>query len=285
MKPVFGIDITEDKYSEISYSDLFITKKLSEATMENLQQKRDGLDTTVKKAKLSIPLRAVMWLSLIWGVMVVNGILDAEVEIAQAIRNAPLLTMSGFAALIVWGVLFTVGKIKEKVVLKEENADEKSEEMDMVTERAFAELGVPSGAIRVDILAFKFAIKDGAVKPKTGALEVTPYFNFEMRAYLCDYNLCLADVESVWRFPLESLKAIKTVKKNVILPTWNKETPYNKGEYKPYKMSSNNYGVYVKPYHILELEKDGETYGIYFPAYELASIEGLTLLKAEEPEK
>jgi hypothetical protein len=41
----------------------------------------------------------------------------------------------------------------------------------------------------------------------------------------------------------------------------------------------------VKPYHILELEKDGETYGIYFPAYELAAIESLTLLKAEEPEK
>ena len=47
---------------------------------------------------------------------------------------------------------------------------------------------------------------------------------------------------------------------------------------------SNQYGYSVKPYYILELERDGEEYGIYFPSYELPTFESLTLLHAENPD-
>ena len=39
--------------------------------------------------------------------------------------------------------------------------------------------------------------------------------------------------------------------------------------------------VLFDTYHILEIEKDGEIYGLYFPCYELSAIEELTGLSAE----
>lgn len=284
MKPIFGIDVTNDKNSELTYSDLFKTKSLSEATLKDLDSRRDDLNTTVEKAKLPGVLTLVMYLGLLWGLIVVGGLFKADVGIEQAIRNAPILVFTGVAALIVSGVLFIIGRIKNKKVMNEENADEQLEALDNVADRAFAELEIPSGAILTDVLLFKYTIKDGVIKPKTGALDVSAYINFEMRAYLRDFNLCLADVENVYSFPLESLRRITTVKKRITVPNWNKEEDYNKGIYKQYKIGANQYGYSVKPYHILELERDGEVYGIYFPSYELPTFESLTLLRAENPD-
>ena len=46
-------------------------------------------------------------------------------------------------------------------------------------------------------------------------------------------------------------------------------------------MTVNKFGnVFFKPYYILEIEKDNQTFGIYFPCYELDAIEKLTGLTA-----
>jgi hypothetical protein len=39
--------------------------------------------------------------------------------------------------------------------------------------------------------------------------------------------------------------------------------------------------VFCKEYHVLELEQNGEEWGIWFPPYELPAMEALTGLKAE----
>ena len=215
--------------------------------------------------------------------MVLRALVEAGFE--QAMRNAPLLVIGGIIAGIVSATLFIVGRIKEKHVLDEEDAEGKIEMLEVSAKRAFAELEVPESSIPTDILIFRFVVKDGVCKAKETGLSVTPYFNHEARVYLKDYNLCIADVGGVYSFPLESLKRITTVKKRIILPEWNKEEAYNKGIYKQYKISSNQYGISVKPYYILELEKDGEEYGIYFPSYELPTFESLTLLHAESPDE
>lgn len=284
MKPIFGIDVTNDKNSELTYSDRFKTKSLTEATIENLEEKRDNLNTTVEKSKLPGLLTVIMYLGFCWGILTVGAILRADVGFEQAFRNAPILITTGLAALAISGILYIAGKIKKNKVFAEENAGEQAEDLNTVAECAFSELGVPSSALRADVILFRYIIKDGVIKPKAGAFDTSPYVNFEMRAYLCDYNLCLADVENVYSFPLNSLKRITAVKKRIMLPSWNKEEDHNKGIYKQYKISSNQYGYSVKPYYILELERDGEEYGIYFPSYELPTFESLTLLHAENPD-
>lgn len=283
MKSVFGFDITEDKHSEKSYAELFLTKKPSAGTSQELDERVESLETTTDKAKLHPILGFIKWVGLIFALMVLRALVEAGFE--QAMRNAPLLVIGGIIAGIVSATLFIVGRIKEKHVLDEEDAEGKIEMLEVSAKRAFAELEVPESSIPTDILIFRFVVKDGVCKAKETGLSVTPYFNHEARVYLKDYNLCIADVGGVYSFPLESLKRITTVKKRIILPEWNKEEAYNKGIYKQYKISSNQYGISVKPYYILELEKDGEEYGIYFPSYELPTFESLTLLHAESPDE
>jgi len=285
MKSVFGFDITEDKHSEKTYSELFLTKTPSEGTSKELDERVENLENTTDNAKLHPALGLLKWVGLLWALIVLNGLLDSEVGFEQAMRNAFLFIIGGIIVGVTSAILFVVGKIKKDRVYEKEDADGKLEMIEVSAKRAFAEPEVPENAITTDIMLFRFVVKDGVCKAKESGLSATPYLNHEMRAYLKDYNLCLADVGGVYSFPLESLKRITTVKKRIILPEWNKEEAYNKGIYKQYKISSNQYGVSLKPYYILELEKDGEEYGIYFPSYELPVFESLTLLHPEEEEK
>ena len=79
------------------------------------------------------------------------------------------------------------------------------------------------------------------------------------------------------------MKNIQIVKKHIRVAGWNKETPPNKGIYKQYKLTVDQYGcVHSKTYGILELERNGQSYGLYIPCYELPRIEKLTGLTAKE---
>lgn len=50
---------------------------------------------------------------------------------------------------------------------------------------------------------------------------------------------------------------------------WNKDVPHNQGEYRQYKIKEDEMGNYrCRAYFILEIEKDGESYGMYVPEYE-----------------
>ena len=104
--------------------------------------------------------------------------------------------------------------------------------------------------------------------------------NFDL--FSDDENIYIADGEGKYAIPRSSLKKIHTVKERGCV-YWLKDTPCNKGIYKPYKMYEDKYGnVHFKYYHILEVEKDGELWGIYFPCYELPILEELCGLKAED---
>ena len=79
-----------------------------------------------------------------------------------------------------------------------------------------------------------------------------------------------------------TIKAIKSIKKTIRIMEWNKDEEFNKGLYKQYKLSEDNYGCIIcKSYHILEFEHNNDLWGIYIPCYELPVIEDITGLKAD----
>ena len=109
------------------------------------------------------------------------------------------------------------------------------------------------------------------------------YYNVDIKAYATEEGLHLADLEHVYTFKPSELVGIKTVHKRIVIPLWNKEEGVNEGTYKPYKITPLNTGDFsFKNHHILEIEREGERYGVYFPCYELDIFERLTGLKAEE---
>ena len=176
-----------------------------------------------------------------------------------------------------------VGKKKKKAILEDEENALAISKLDGIHDTIMSELSVPADAKEVDVLFFHYKVKDGEIKVHGKATMMVQYLNLIFSIYADEENLYLANLECKYAFPLSSLKTIRTIKKRIHIPEWNKEEAFNKGIYKQYKLVSDKYGfIHCKSYHILELTHNGEDYGIYFPNYELPIFEEATGLKAEQ---
>ena len=198
-------------------------------------------------------------------------------------KNIPGIFIAGIVCGVAWVVLQVLSKSKETKVLKEENAEERAEELRQDTKLIYEELSVPDIARSVDIIMFRYKTKNDNIVPCVLGLQTTAYMCLDAKIFASDEGLHIADISSVYTFKKGEIKAIRTVKKRISIANWNKDEDPRNGEFKPYKMTVNNYGdVFFKPYHILEIEHDGQLYGIYFPPYELSIFERLTGIAAEE---
>ena len=282
MKPVFCIDVTENKDNETINGGEFVIKTVSKERSEKMEDALERAMDTEEKAKLPLPYLIIEWICGSAGLLIASVSIGACLEIGftTAYQNAPYFFYIAGACLIVWLILFLLSKKREKEVLDDTTVRNTEQELNANSKAIYDELGVPSDAPNCDILTFTYKIKNGETKVKNNG--VVDYLNIDMRVYLQDNCLCIADLEEVHAFPLAELTGIKTVNKRISIPLWNKEEAYNKGEYKQYKMTENNVGtVFFKPYHNLTLTHEGEEHGIYFPCYELPLFEKLTGLRAE----
>ena len=276
MKPVFGIDITNNKKNESINSNEFIIQTTSNQKAEELKEKQETLLETIEESKYPLWVRIVKTLCGFFVLIVLVAVAKSlpSVGFNQAMRNAPVLIIGGFLSGIVWLILQFFTKRKEKRVMSEQNAEQQMEELDTNCQNIYDELTVPKDAVSVDVLFFRYKTKNGKVTPKTIGMQITPYMNLNVKIFKTEDNLCLADLESLFAFPLSSLQTIKTVKKRISVSAWNKEEEPTKGAFKPYKMTVDQFGrIFFKPYHILELMHNGRIYGIYFPCYELSTFE------------
>jgi hypothetical protein len=280
MKPIFCIDVTFDKKNEIVNGSEFITRTASKQKIEEYENKQEDLEQTVEKSKLPLLLRIIKYLCglLFWIVLAAS----VKAGFETALKNAPILVMSGALCGILWIILHFVSKGKEKKVLKEENVEQQSKEIHEDFKSICNELNVPDDAAEVDVLLFRYKIKNGKISPYASVLQTSAYINTSVKMYETNDELHIADLENVYSFAKSELKAITTVNKRISVPTWNKDEDPRRGSFKRYKMTVNNIGnVFFKPYYILEIEHESQIFGIYFPCYELEIFERLTGLKAE----
>ena len=107
------------------------------------------------------------------------------------------------------------------------------------------------------------------------------FINLSYKIYKDAENLYLANPQGKFAFPLNSLRTIRTIGEGATIPHWYKERSHTSEEYEPYGFFKNRFGVPCIPnYHILELVVQGDLLWIYFPNYEIKTIEKLTGLKA-----
>ena len=280
MKPIFCIDVTFDKNNEIVNGSEFITRAASKQKIEEYENKQEDLEQTVEKIKLPLWLRIIKYLCGAFFLIALVASVKAGFE--TALRNAPLLVMSGALCGILWIILHFFSKVKEKKVLKEENAEQQLEEIYEDFKNIHNELNVPDDAVEVDVLQFKYKMKNGKISPYASVLQTTAYMNTCVKMYETNDELHIADLENVYSFAKLELKVITTVNKRISVPTWYKDEDPRRGSFKRYKMTVSNMGdVFFKPYYILEIEHESQIFGIYFPCYELEAFEHLTGLKAE----
>lgn len=285
MKPFISIDITENKKNDKINGEEFVVKTVSQIQKQSFENAQEDALDLVEESKMPLPLRIIQGGCGIIGVIIVAGIARAwssDLSLAQCYQNAPALFWIAGACLVIWAILKLLSTKKQKETLETDAGENTIRTLDTISKNIYAELDVPDNALAVDILGFTYKMKDGEPKAKETGLNITPYLNIEFKAFTEENNLILADLENKYSIPLSSLQSIHTVRKNIRMPSWNKDEPHNKGKYKEYKLNADDYGcIHVKPYHILEFSHNGENWGIYFPSYELSVFEELTGLKAE----
>lgn len=274
MKPFLGIDITDNKDNEHLNAAQFLEVAPSAAMTQALDSSTEKAEQTVERAKLPLALRILQGACLCVGLILAAGILDADVSLAQGYKNAPALYWIAIGCLLMWGVLKLLSMKKEKTVMETDEAKLAISNAETACSSVFAELRVPADAQEVDLLFFFYKVKDGQVKVKEKGFQICPYFNLPFKLFTDEENLYLANAEGKYAIPRSALGSIQTVKKHIRMNGWNKETPPNTGRYKPYKLTSDDYGcVHCKAYHILSFTHEGEEWGIYFPSYELPAFE------------
>lgn len=277
MKPFLGIDLTLNKKNDQFNGNEFLVQKPSSALSESLEASTDKAEKTIEKAKLPLPLRIVQFISGIAALILASGILKADVSLAEGYHNAPGLFWAAGICAVLWLILWLCSNHKAKSVLDTDESTQTFSHLDGVASAVYAELAVPDDAKNIDILSFFYKIKDGEIKVREKGMQVFQYFNPEFKIFTDEENLYLANLEGKYAFPLSSIVKIHTVKKHIRIAGWNKDEEFNKGMYKQYKLTTDNYGcVHCKQYHVLEINHQGESYGIYFPSYELPTLEECT---------
>lgn len=287
MKPFMGIDLTTDKKNETFNGDHFLVAKPSAAMAQSFEKSFEQAEETMERSKLPLVFRIVQFISGCVAALIFVGILkgmggEDSVTLPEAYQNAPWLFWVGGACLVIWLVLKLISGKKEKTVLESDESTHTLSNLDKMCDSIYAELGVPADAKEVDILSFFYKVKDGEIKVQEKAFQTAPYLNPVFRIYSDAENLYLTNLEGKYAFPRSNISAIRTVKKSIRIEEWNKEEPLNKGVYKQYKLTTDNYDcVHCKCYHILEMNCDGTLWGIYFPSYELPVFEAATGLNAQ----
>lgn len=283
MKPLFAINITDDKKNTFVNGSEFVTKAASLQNTDSLEENQEELKQVIKKSQLPLWLQIATYICGAYALIVaINVLTNLELGLMQIFKNAPALIISAIICGVIWLVLFVYSKIKSKNVLAKENVEQQIADIDKDIDAIYNELGVPKDAISIDILMFRYKIKDGEIKPY-GGMQNVPYLNFEIKAYTDGKYLHFADAENIYSFDLSELRGITTVNKRIATMGWNKAEHPRKGEFKQYKITVSDESIpYIlyKPFHILESEHNGEKYGIYFPCYELPAFERLTGLRA-----
>ncbi|MBQ9806892.1 MAG: hypothetical protein IJW49_10370 [Clostridia bacterium] len=286
MKPIFAIDISTDKKNEQWNSDSFIAASTKSNKQETLRQHLEEAEKSLDAAKLPLPLRIIRTVCGYLFLVILLGIIRAlrDVGLQQGYQNAPWLFWLGGASLLTYAVLQILGQKRTNRVMGATDTRGLLRDIEQATDEIYRDLQVPQDAIDADILTFHYKIKKGNPVAKAVGF-TTEYVNTEVKMFVKDGCFCIADNEHRYDFPLESFKRIRIVKKRITMPFWNKETDFDQEPYKRYNITANNMGMLlIKPYYVLELEHDGEAYGIYFPPYERPAFERLLNMSPEEAE-
>jgi len=270
MKYVFGVNITDDKDNLTVDGQVFVGKTLPTEMSESIEKCLENSESLQNKAELPIWIRIIKlltgFLSCFLVVGVANGLMD--VPIRQAYENAPYLFYLIAISAFIWIVLHFLSKSKIKNV---ENSDEFIRNVNYAKEvlsNAWEVFDIPTDAKEVDILTFFYKFKKGKMKT-VNVKGYQTYVNFVSKVYVKEGALYIVDIEQEWVIPLDCIKGIKKINKRINVPDWNKEIPYNKGEYKKYNITSNNIGfILFKPYYALSIESQKEEYELFIPPYE-----------------
>lgn len=284
MKEFFGIDITLDKNSETLNCETFLARQPSPAHTAALDSAAAALDGLNTKAGMPRAFQILYYIVYFFSVAMVIGLIRGigNVGFATAYHNAPSLFYVAGGFLVLWAVMAVWKNGRKKKVTSTEEFDAAARRAESAAAACAAAMAVPEKAPRVDVLTCKYTVKNGKVKYVTVGVNAR-YANPEVRIFLENDSLHLADTTHCYAIPLSEIRCLRKINSSVWIAGWNKELGPREGRYKAYKLNTNQYGcVSMKPYYALEILHNGEAYSLPFPCYELPVFQALTKLPITE---
>ena len=306
MKPFFGVDITTDENNEtMNFEEFVVQKPSKEAARKNEQAAEEALEELKayfkSYGKRLDFLIAAFFFGCVGAVLLLTFLSFLQSRKPDASDFGVLAVGSACAIATVVCAVVSHRINPDRVPAddgdendgqkddgQKDDGDEDDETPCATVAEIFRELRVPREAKWVDVIGFDYREKKGRISPRcpSGYCGKPVYSVYTLKGYAENGQLRLADAEGVVAIPLNEIKAIRTVRKRILLPDWTKKRPCTHEKYKPYKLkmveSRAEEWLSVGWYHVLEFTHKYEPWGVWFPNYELPAFEKLTGLKADE---
>ena len=277
MKVFFGTNLTFDKNNDRMDGEDFGVERLPESMETALDESASHLDELQSKAQFPSFVRAIRtacgFIAIVLGVSILRAL--TEIPLKNAYANAPVIFWLVPLTVAAWGILSYLTIQRKKAVESGEEAKNALKAADALMRSCYDTLGVPKQADSLDVLCSQYTIKDGRAVNKPTACYT--FVNAELKAFVQDDALCFADISQKISVPLSCVQSIRLIDKSITFPTWNKKKGYREAPYDQYKISATRFGYSIKPYYALLIRsEEGEEYELYFPAYELSTVQKLT---------
>lgn len=276
MKPFYGIDNTNDAKNEKENGDEFLVQKPDANLYAEYDKAVNGVFANIKKSlKLPLLLKVIQYLSLTVGGCIFCTLFEYFISDENA--EFKTIDIKLIFVIILCVLIFVVLNFIIKSLNKREDASEEqhlqSKKAQGAYQRLLNNLCVPQDALNIDILSFNYKNEKDMIKIDKCGMSVPMFYNMEFLIFKDNKNFYLAIDSGKYAFKLSSIKTIHKIEHKNALFIWNKNVSHNKGKYKKYKMKEDEMGnIRCKAYYILEIEENGELYGIYFPEYELETV-------------
>lgn len=253
----------------------FVTARLDKSLSRAVDEAYAKADKAQENATLPFWANAVAWLFFIVFAIVAVVVLSAASELgfAEAFVKLPLwLPIVGAAGFVVWLVLKLIEFRNGKKDEESGDYDRALESLANIKQAANDMLGVPPDYATVDVMAYYY-------KPAKGKLD-GEYLNEDMKLFSKDDELCLADIDSVYSFPIKDFVRYYLGSEKLPLAIWNKEENYDEGEYLQYGIKTKYTDMACLCYS-LQFVSGSEVYEIIFPEYELEHFQKLVDVPVE----
>lgn len=276
-KRMFCLNVT-DRNNVVQDESFLVVEKVNPLLLHELEELVEQFQNLENKSKMPRLLVFVKYLFLFAWILPITGIFMDYAEGMSFDEIYQTLPFSYFIAPISFLVFMSI-QIYERRSMKNVEQSEQFQyleaKMRKSEEDSFRQLGVPDDALVMDVLGYRYKVKNEQLKivKVSGLFE---YWNMVKRVYIKDDKLYFAALDEIVSIPLNSIENIKEVHKTVTIPSWNKDTPYNDIEYKKYGIKKNTLGVLIcKPYYQVNIKIDSKEYELYIPKYEIEQFSQL----------
>ena len=288
MKYIFGTN--RGAGAETRDGDVFITLKTDEELSAKIARTFEHTTKLVKMNASPLPLwlTIVKWIGAFAAALGLYAVIDFILDLnektqsfAQFYHRIPWLFNAAAVGAVLFIVLFIIEKVKKKQLRDSGEPEKAVEEALAVTGLIDEKFGIPEDSPDIDVIAFDYnETEDGIESNSLSSLE-------DLYAWRDGDDLKLAlisedDGASLYTLPIADMKGIAIERMGFNVANWSKTWQPDPKKHEVYGVKvAGQYGFAGLSYCCaLDIVKNGETYRLLFPAYELEQVAELTGLPA-----